>query len=49
MVTANLTVDVLHFATPDTPISFYTRAYNGRFGGPTIRVKQGDTLKINLI
>lgn len=26
-----------------------TRTYNGRFGGPTLRVKPGDTLKFNII
>ena len=48
VVTVNLTVDTLRFDTADTPIEFTTRAYNGRFGGPTIRVTQGDTLRINL-
>ena len=52
LVSVNLTVDVLFFNTPDTPIKFFTRAYNPRDGqpisGPTIRVTQGDNLKIVL-
>ena len=48
VVSVSLTVDVLNFNTSDTPISFTTRAYNGKFGGPVIRVKQGDTLEISL-
>ena len=42
VVSVNLTVGALFFNTTDTPISFWTRAYNGRLPGPTIRVRQGD-------
>lgn len=31
------------------PINFTTRAYNGSIPGPTIRVRQGDTLRITLV
>ena len=31
------------------PINFTTRAYNGQVPGPTIRVKQGGTLRITLV
>lgn len=48
VVTVNLTVDAFRFANNNTPIVFTTRAYNGAFGGPVIRVKQGDTLVIHL-
>ena len=30
------------------PVSFWTRAYNGKLAGPTIRVPQGGTLRIRL-
>jgi FtsP/CotA-like multicopper oxidase with cupredoxin domain len=48
VVTVSLTVDVLNFNTTDTPIAFFTRAFNGHLSGPVIRVTQGDTLKIHL-
>ncbi len=48
-VTVHLTVDTMRFDTPDTPISFNTRAYNGRYSGPLIRVAQGDSLHINVV
>ena len=45
-VLVNLTVSA--FVTSGLPITFTTRGYNGRFGGPTIRVKQGGRLRIAL-
>ena len=48
VVSVNLTVDAYHFATADTPVKFFTRAYNGQLPGPVIRVSQGDTLRIQL-
>eukprot|EP00656_Telonema_subtile_P024985 TRINITY_DN27123_c0_g1_i1.p1 TRINITY_DN27123_c0_g1~~TRINITY_DN27123_c0_g1_i1.p1 ORF type:complete len:512 (-),score=96.87 TRINITY_DN27123_c0_g1_i1:34-1569(-) len=48
VVEVNLTVEVFRFGSADTPISFNTRGYNGAIPGPTIRVKPGDTLTINL-
>ena len=46
VVRVNLTVDVLRFTSP--PVNFTTRAFNGRLGGPLVRVQPGDTLRIRL-
>jgi hypothetical protein len=35
------------FEGPDS-LKQYTRTYNGMMGGPTIRIKPGDTLKITM-
>lgn len=42
-----LHVGALHFE--DGPISFWTRAYEGSVPGPTLRVKAGDTINIQLV
>lgn len=42
-----LHVGALHFE--DGPISFWTRAYEGSIPGPTLRVKAGDTINIQLV
>eukprot|EP00946_MAST-07B_sp_MAST-7B-sp1_P003651 g3651.t1 len=44
-INVNLTVGPLRF---HGPVSFWTRAYNGKLAGPTIRVPQGGTLRIRL-
>jgi FtsP/CotA-like multicopper oxidase with cupredoxin domain len=45
VVYVNLNVDLCRF---DEHISFNTRCYNGKYLGPTITVKQGDTLVVYL-
>lgn len=42
-----LHVGPMHFE--DGPISFWTRAYEGSVPGPTLRVKPGDTINIELV
>jgi FtsP/CotA-like multicopper oxidase with cupredoxin domain len=44
-VYVNLTIDICRY---EEHISFNTRCYNGRFLGPTISVRQGDTLVVYL-
>ena len=46
IVNVSLIVDVFRLTTP---IAFWTRGYNGRFGGAPIRVPQGGTLRITLV
>lgn len=42
-----LHVRPVHFT--DGPISFWTRSYEGSIPGPTLRLKPGDTLNIDLV
>eukprot|EP00475_Leptophrys_vorax_P021958 TRINITY_DN2983_c0_g1_i4.p1 TRINITY_DN2983_c0_g1~~TRINITY_DN2983_c0_g1_i4.p1 ORF type:complete len:557 (-),score=130.22 TRINITY_DN2983_c0_g1_i4:45-1715(-) len=45
-VYVRLTVDICRY---EEHIAFNTRCYNGKFVGPTITVKQGDTLEVTVI
>ena len=50
VVNFTLTVAPVRFVGgSNNPINFTTRAYNNQIPGPTITVKQGDTLKITLV
>lgn len=46
-LSTTLHVTPTHFT--DGPISFWTRSYDGSVPGPTLRVKPGDTLTIELV
>ncbi|TYZ67999.1 hypothetical protein PybrP1_008324 [[Pythium] brassicae (nom. inval.)] len=47
VLNTTLRVRPAHFT--DGPISFWTRSYEGSVPGPTLRVKPGDTLTIELV
>eukprot|EP01006_Ploeotia_vitrea_P047288 TRINITY_DN67110_c9_g3_i1.p1 TRINITY_DN67110_c9_g3~~TRINITY_DN67110_c9_g3_i1.p1 ORF type:complete len:631 (+),score=83.74 TRINITY_DN67110_c9_g3_i1:45-1937(+) len=46
VLSVNLTVTTTELVTP---VQIVTRTYNGAWPGPTLRVKPGDTLEVNLI